>query len=123
MAGSLTNLTKKTTKCEWTDKCEEAFQELKKRLTRASVLALPEEGEPFVVYSDTSRSGLGCVMMQGGKVMAYAPRQLKPHERNYLIHDLELKAVVFVLKIWRHYLYGVQCEVFTDHQSLKCLFT
>ncbi|GFZ03498.1 hypothetical protein Acr_16g0001220 [Actinidia rufa] len=72
---------------------------------------------------DTSHRGLGCVLMQHGKVIAYASRQLRPHEKNYLTHDLELAAVVFALKIWRHYLYGVTCEVFTDHKSLKYLFT
>ena len=76
------------------------------------------EREGFVVYCDASRVGLGCVLMQKGRVVAYASRQLKVHEKNYPIHDLELEAVVFALKIWRHYLYGVHCEVFTDHRSL-----
>ena len=75
------------------------------------------------MYSDASRNGLGCVLMQDGHVIAYASQQLKTHERSYPTHDLELAAVVFALKIWRHYLYGVRCEVFTDHQSLKYLFS
>jgi len=76
-----------------------------------------------VVYSDASRQGLGCVLMQNGKVVAYASRQLRPHEMNYPTHDLELVAAIFVLKIWRHYPYGVRCEIYTDHKSLKYIFT
>nr|GFB97557.1 putative reverse transcriptase domain-containing protein [Tanacetum cinerariifolium] len=72
----------------------------------------------FQIYSDASKQGLGCVLMQHGKVIAYASRQLKPYEVNYPTHDLELAAVVFTLKIWRHYLYGESCDVFTDHKSL-----
>ena len=75
-------------------------------------------GRGFCVYCDASRVGLVCVLMQKGRVIAYASRQLKVNEKNYPIHDLELAAVVFALKIWRHYLYGVHCEVFTDHRSL-----
>nr|GFC22236.1 retrotransposon protein, putative, Ty3-gypsy subclass [Tanacetum cinerariifolium] len=77
----------------------------------------------FQIYSDASKKGLGCVLMQHGKVIAYASRQLKPYEVNYHTHDLELAAVVFVLKIWRHYLYGESCDIFTDHKSLKYIFT
>ena len=77
----------------------------------------------FVVYSAASRQGLGCVLMQHGKVVAYASRQLKPYEQNFSTHDLELVAVVFTLKIWRHYLYGETCEIYTDHKSLKYLFS
>jgi len=75
------------------------------------------------VYNDASRQGLGCVLMQRGKVVAYASRQLKPHELNYPTHDLELAAVIFAMKIWRHYLCGTTCELYTDHQSLKYNFT
>ena len=75
------------------------------------------------MYSDASKIGLGCVLMQDGKVLAYAFRRLKPHEQNYPTHDLELAAVVFTLKIWRHYLYGEKCRVFTNHKSLKYLLT
>ncbi|WMV30697.1 hypothetical protein MTR67_024082, partial [Solanum verrucosum] len=81
------------------------------------------EGKEYVVYSDASHNGLGCVLMQEGKVISYASRKLKPHELNYPTHDLELAAVVFALKIWRHYLYGEKCHIFTDHKSLKYLGT
>ncbi|XP_035543106.1 probable LRR receptor-like serine/threonine-protein kinase RFK1 [Juglans regia] len=118
----LTALTKKNVKFVWNNKCEASFLELKKRLTTAPVLTLPEPLKPFVVYSDASKAGLGCVLMQEGRVVAYASRQLKNHEQNYPTHDLELAAVVFALKIWRHYLYGEKCEVFTDHKSLQYLF-
>ena len=85
----------------------------------APILAIPTDTGGFVVYSDASKNGLGCVLMQNGKVIAYASRQLKDYEKNYPTHDLELTAVVFALKIWRHYLYGERCEIFTDHKSLK----
>ncbi|KAH0683010.1 hypothetical protein KY289_020762 [Solanum tuberosum] len=96
-----------------------SFQELKKKLTTAPVLTLPEGTQGFLVYCDASRVALGCVLMQNGKVIAYASKQLKVHEKNYPTHDLELAAVVFALKIWRHYLYGVHMDVFTDHKSLQ----
>nr|ABD28293.1 RNA-directed DNA polymerase (Reverse transcriptase); Zinc finger, CCHC-type; Peptidase aspartic, active site; Retrotransposon gag protein [Medicago truncatula] len=106
----------------WDVHCEKSFGELKKRLTTAPVLILPKSDEPFVVYCDASKLGLGGVLMQEGKVVAYASRQLRIHEKNYPTHDLELAAVVFVLKIWRHYLYGSRFEVFSDQKSLKYLF-
>ena len=84
---------------------------------------LAHGGKNFIVYCDASYSGLGAVLMQEKNVIAYASRQLKVHERNYPIHDLELAAVVFALKQWRHYLYGVKCEVYTDHRSLQYVFT
>ena len=87
------------------------------------MLALPSGKDGYVVYSDASRQGLGCVLMQNGKAIAYASRQLKKHEQNYQAHDLELAAVVFALKIWRHYLYGIPCLIFTDHKSLQYIFT
>ncbi|MCI24449.1 RNA-directed DNA polymerase (Reverse transcriptase), partial [Trifolium medium] len=90
----------------WNGNCEESFQELKRRLTTAPVLILPDAKESFFVYCDASKMGLGGVLMQKGQVIAYASRQLKIHERNYPTHDLELAAVVFALKVWRHYLYG-----------------
>ena len=102
--------------------CEKSFQELKGKLTSTPVLVLPDPSGPFEVYCDASGRGLGCVLMQNRNVVAYASRQLKPHEVNYPTHDLELAAVVFALKIWRHYLYGVRFEVFSDHKSLKYLF-
>ncbi|KAI5339933.1 hypothetical protein L3X38_019207 [Prunus dulcis] len=101
----------------------EGFQELKKRLTTAPVLALPNNAGNLVIYSDASLQGLGCVLMQHDRVITYASRKLKKHEQNYPVHDLELAAVVFALKIWRHYLYGETCQIFTDHKSLKYFFT
>ena len=96
---------------------------MKDRLTSAPVLALPNGKDGFVVYSDASRQGLGCVLMQNDRVIAYASRQLKKHEENYLTHDLELAVVVFALKFWRHYLFGVPYRIFTDHKSLQYIFT
>ncbi|KAI3701798.1 hypothetical protein L6452_27149 [Arctium lappa] len=101
---------------------EKAFRTLQKKLCEAPILSLPEGLEDFVVYSDASKTGLGCVLMQRGKVIAYASRQLKIHEKNYPTHDLELAAVVFSLKLWRHYLYGTQLTLYTDHKSLKYVF-
>jgi hypothetical protein len=122
LALPLTKLTRKDQAFVWDGDCERSFQELKKRLTTAPVLTLPDVNESFVVYCDASKMGLGGVLMQKGKVVAYASRQLKVHEKNYPTHDLELAAVVFVLKVWRHYLYGSRFEVFSDHKSLKYLF-
>jgi len=121
IATLLTRLTRKNIRWEWSKECDESFQELKRRLTTAPVLILPSGTEGFVVYSDASRKGLGCVLMQHGKVVAYASRQLKTHEVNYPVHDLELAAIVFALRVWRHYLYGSQVQIFTDHKSLKYL--
>ncbi|CAH9077225.1 unnamed protein product [Cuscuta europaea] len=123
IAKPLTNLTKKTTKFIWGEECKKAFQELKQRLTTAPILTLPSGTEGFEVYSDACLKGLGCVLMQNGKVVAYASRQLKTHEVNYPTHDFELAAVISALKLWRHYLYGVQCKIYTDHKSLKYIFT
>ncbi|OMO91869.1 reverse transcriptase [Corchorus capsularis] len=123
IAVPLTRLTQKRANFDWTEECEQSFQELKNRLVSAPVLTLPTDGGKFTIYSDASRKGLGCVLMQDGRVIAYASRQLKPYEQNYPTHDLELAAVVFALKIWRHYLYGESCEIYTDHKSLKYLFT
>ncbi|GJY67894.1 putative RNA-directed DNA polymerase [Tanacetum coccineum] len=106
-------------KFDWGEKEENAFQLIKQKLCSAPILALPEGSEDFVVYCDASHKGLGAVLMQREKVIAYASRQLKVHEKNYTTHDLELGSVVFALKIWRHYLYGTRCTVFTDHKSLQ----
>ena len=122
LAAPLTKLTQKQVVFQWTDTCEHSFQRLKDCLTSAPVLALPSSGGGYVVYCDASRIGLGCVLMQHGKVIAYASRQLKRHEQNYPTHDLEMAAVIFALKIWRHYLYGETCEIYTDHKSLKYIF-
>ena len=119
----MTELLKKDKKFVWTEACERSFQELKRRLTTAPVLTLPDIQRDFVIYCDASRQGLGCVLMLDGKVVAYASRQLKPHEKNYPTHDLEFAAVVHALKIWRHYLIGNKCEIYTDHKSLKYIFT
>ncbi|WMV19379.1 hypothetical protein MTR67_012764 [Solanum verrucosum] len=123
IASPLTKLTQKKVKFQWSNDCEKSFAELKVRLTTAPVLTLPEGSDGYVIYCNASRVGLGCVLMQRGKVIAYASRQLKVHEKNYPTHDLELAAVVFALKIWRHYLYGVHVDVFTDHKSLQYVFT
>ena len=96
---------------------------MKHRLTTAPILTIPTCSGGFVVYSDASQQGLGCVLMQNGKVRAYVSRQLRVHEVFYPVHDLELAAVVFALKIWRHYLYGETFRILTDHKSLKYLMS
>ena len=122
IAVPMTRLTQKNVKFIWSDACENSFQLLKEKLNIAPVLTLPNREDKFTVYCDASRVGLGCVLMQNGRVVAYASRQLKKHEQNYPTHDLEMAAVIFTLKIWRYYLYGVTCEIFTDHKSLKYIF-
>jgi hypothetical protein len=119
----LTQLLKKDKKFEWTEKCEQSFQELKKRLVSAPILTMPDITKIFDVYCDASKLGLGSVLMQDGKVIAYLSRQLRPHELNYPTHDLELAAVVYALKTWRHYLMGNRCEIYTNHKSLKYIFS
>ncbi|KAL0549247.1 hypothetical protein IC582_013728 [Cucumis melo] len=123
IATPLTQLTRKGVPFVWSKACEDSFQNLKQKLVTAPVLTVPDGSGSFVIYSDASKKGLGCVLMQQGKVVAYASRQLKSHEQNYPTHDLELAAVVFALKIWRHYLYGEKIQIFTDHKSLKYFFT
>nr|GFA71834.1 putative reverse transcriptase domain-containing protein [Tanacetum cinerariifolium] len=115
----MTKLTQKSVKFDWGEKAEDAFQLLKQKQCSALILALPEGSENFMVYCDTLHKGLGAILMQKEKVIAYASRQLKVHEKNYTTHDLELGVVVFVLKMLRHYLYGTKCVVFTDHKSLQ----
>ncbi|GJY36561.1 putative nucleotidyltransferase, ribonuclease H [Tanacetum coccineum] len=119
IASSLTKLTKKNTPFVWGEEQEEAFVTLRRKLCETPILVLPDGTEDMVVYCDASYSGLGCVLMQRGKVIAYASRQLKKHEENYPTHDLEFAAVVLALKIWRHYLYGVKFIIYTDHRSLQ----
>ncbi|KAJ9542679.1 LOW QUALITY PROTEIN: hypothetical protein OSB04_029185 [Centaurea solstitialis] len=119
IAVPLTRLTKKSEPFVWVAEQQTAFETLRRKLCEAPVLTLPEGVEDMTVYCDASRLGLGCVLMQRGRVIAYASRQLKPHEANYPTDDLELAAVVFALKIWRHYLYGVKCTIYTDHRSLR----
>ena len=117
----MTRLLQKNVKYEWSEKCQRSFDKLKAFLTEAPVLTQPTCSREYVIFSDASLNGLGCVLMQEGKVVAYASRQLKPHEKNYPTHDLELAAIVFALKIWRHYLNGEKCFIYTDHKSLKYL--
>jgi hypothetical protein len=119
----MTELLAKGNTFEWTPRRETSFQELKKRLTTTPVLTMPDMERPFFIYCDTSGQCLGCVLMQNGHVVAYASRQLRKHEEKYLNHDMELAAVVHALKIWRHYIIGKRCEVYSDHKSLKYIFT
>ncbi|TYK18600.1 pol protein [Cucumis melo var. makuwa] len=123
IASPLTQLTRKGTPFVWNPACESSFQELKQKLMSTLVLTVPDGSGGFVIYSDTSKKGLGCVLMQQGKEVAYASHQLKSHKQNYPTDDLELAAVVFSLKIWRHYLYSEKIQIFTDHKSLKYFFT
>ena len=95
----MTRLTWKEVKFDWDDRCEEAFQELKRRLTSSPILIVPERGQGYTVYCDASRAGLGCVLMQFGRVVAYGSHQLKDYEQNYPTHDMKLTAVFFALKI------------------------
>ena len=99
------------------NKKEHSFQELKNRLILAPILAVLDGIEGFSIYNDALHQGLGCVLMQNGKFVTYASRQLKPHEMNYPTPALELATIIFALKIWRHYLYGVKYEIYTDHKS------
>ena len=123
LAAPMTRLTQNWVKFEWDDMCEKAFQELKMGLTTTPMLIVPEQGQRYTVYCDASRDKLRCVLMQSERVVAYSSRRLKNHGQNYPTHDLELAAIVFALKIWRHYLYGEQFEVFSNHKSLKYIFT
>ncbi|GKB76398.1 putative reverse transcriptase domain-containing protein [Tanacetum coccineum] len=115
----MTKLTQKGIKFDWGEKEENVFQVIKQKLCTAPILDLLEGREDFVVYCDASHKGLGVVLMHREKVISYASRQLKVHEKNYTTHDLELGLVVFALKIWRYYLYGTKCTMFTDHKSLQ----
>jgi hypothetical protein len=119
----MTELLEKCKTFEWTPRREASFQELKKRLTTAPVLTKPDMEKSFSIYCDASGQGLGCVLMQDGHVVAYASRELRKHEEKYPTHDLELAAVVHTLKIWRHYIVGKRCEVYSDHKNLKYIFT
>jgi ribonuclease HI len=118
IANPMTELLKTEVKFHWNDKCEEAFHTLRKLLTTAPVLAQPDSTKPFNVYCDASGTGLGCVLMQNNRVIAYASRALR-----YPTHDLELAAVIHALKIWRYHLMGAKCNIYTDHKSLKYIFT
>ncbi|GKB47998.1 putative reverse transcriptase domain-containing protein [Tanacetum coccineum] len=119
IAKPMMKFTQKNMTFNWSEKAEAAFQLLKQKLCSAPILSLPEGSENFVVYYDASSKGLGAILMQREKVIAFVSRQLKIHEKNYTTHDLELRVVVFALKMWRHYLYDTKCVVFTDHKSLQ----
>jgi hypothetical protein len=119
----LTSLLEKEKKFIWLEACENSFDELRKRLTTAPVLVMPDIHKSFDIYCDTSKQGFGCVLMQEGHEIAYASCHLRKHEQNYPTHDLELATMVHALKIWRHYLLEHICQIYTDHKSLKYIFT
>jgi hypothetical protein len=123
IAKSMTRLLEKGKVFKCTQDCQGRFDELKKRLTTVLVLVLPDLSKNFDIYCGASRRGLGCILMQEGQVVSYASCQLRKHEENYPTHDLELAAVVHALKIWRNYLIGYRCEIYSDHKSLKYMFT
>jgi hypothetical protein len=109
----MTELPEKGKMFEWTPRREASFQELKKRLTTTLVLTMPDMEKPFSIYCDESGQGLGCVLMQDDHVVACSSRQLRKHKEKYPTHDLELAVVVHALKIWRHYIIGKRCEVYS----------
>jgi hypothetical protein len=119
----LTSLLEKRKEFKWDEACQKCFDKLKEMLTTAPILIMTNIHKGFDVYCDASHLGLGWVLMQEGKVIAYASRQLRKHEKNYPMHDLELAVVVHALKIWRHSMIGNKCKIFTDHKSLKYIFT
>jgi hypothetical protein len=123
IAKPMTSLLEKGREFKWDEKCQDSFDQLKKRLMSPPVLIMPDLQKGFDIYCDACGQGLGCVLMQEGHVIAYASRQLRKHELNYPTHDLELAAVVHALKIWRHYIMGTKCQVYMDHKSLKYIFT
>jgi hypothetical protein len=123
IAKPMTELLKKGVKFSWDQKCEDAFHTLRAHLTTTPVLAQLDVSKPFDIYCDASGIGLGCVLMQDNRVIAYASRALRTHEQNYPTQDLELAAVIHALKIWRHHLMGTKCHIYTDHKSLKYIFT
>jgi hypothetical protein len=119
----MAELLEKDRKFEWTPACEASFQELKKQSMTAPILVMPDTEKQFSIYCDASGQGLGCVLMENGRVVVYASRQLRKHEAHYPTHDLELATVVHALKIWRHYLMVQRFELYTDHKSSKYIFT
>jgi ribonuclease HI len=123
IAKLMTSLLVKEREFKWDEKCQESFDQLKERLMSPPVLVMPDLQKGFDIYCDACGQGLGCVLMQEGHVIAYASHQLRKHELNYPTHDLELAAVVHALKIWRHYIMGTKCQVYTDHKSLKYIVT
>jgi hypothetical protein len=119
----MTKLLAKGNTFEWTPRRETSFQDLKKRLTTTPILTMPDMEKPFSIYYDASGHGLGYVLMQDGHVVAYASSQLRKHKEKYPTHDLELATVVHAFRIWRHYIIGKRCEVYSDHKRLKYIFT
>jgi hypothetical protein len=123
IAKPMMKLLEKNKAFEWIAECQASLEELRKCLTSAPVLVLPDLTKKFDIYCDTSSRGLGWLLMQEGQVVCYASRQLRKQEENYPTHDLELAAVVHALKIWRHYLIRHRCEIYSHHKSLKYIFT
>jgi hypothetical protein len=123
IAKLMTKLLKNGVKFMWSEACKKAFHTLRQHLTSALLLVQLDNSKPFEVFYDASGTRLGCVLMQEGRVIAYASRALRPHEINCPTHDLELVDIVHALKIWRHYLMGNHCNIFTNHKSLKYIFT
>jgi hypothetical protein len=119
----MTELLEKGKTFEWTPRCEAIFQELKKRLTMTPILTMSDMEKPFSIYCDASDLGLGGVLMQDDHVVAYALRQLRKHEEKYLTNYLKLADVVHALMIWRHYIIDKRCEIYSNHKSLKYIFT
>ena len=122
LAALMTRLTQNEVKFEWNDLCEKAFHELRRRFTSTLILIVPKRGQRYIVYCDASKEGVECVLMQSGRVVDYGSQQLKNYEQIYPTHDMELAAIIFALKVWRHYLYNEQFEVFLNHKSLKYIF-
>jgi hypothetical protein len=123
IAKPMTRLLEKNKDFDLIEECQVSFEELKKRPTSAPVLILPDITKKFDIYCDASRQRLGCVLMQDGQVVSYASHQLRKHEENYPTHDFKLAAVVHAVKVWRHYLIGHRCEIYSDHKSPKYIFT
>jgi hypothetical protein len=123
IANPMTSLLEKGKESKWSRECQDSFNQLKLRLMPPLVLVMLDLQKGFYIYCDVCRQGLGCVLMQEGHIIAYASHQLWKHELNYPTHDLELVVVVHALKIWRHYNMGTKCQVYTDHKSLKYIFT
>jgi hypothetical protein len=121
LVASLTNLTRHDSKYNWTVKCKEAFDKVKYALTHAPVLALPTFGEPFEVICDASIVGIGAILLQEGRLIAFESRKLSPAEKNYTTGEQELTAIVHALRIWHCYLKGADCVVVTDHNSFTYL--